>query len=436
MTNYKQSKGRVQGFGFEEVEVGQRYHQIPKTCRHCGEELTGKDEQPERHKVIDVPPLTLEVKEYQLHRLTCDCCGKTTKGQLPPEVPTTNYGDRLVSLVGLLSSGEYRQSHSMTQSLLSVLFGLELSRSSINRMRMQVSQALEKPVEAAHRYVQRQERVHSDETGFTQRNRDGSNPQERKGWLWVLCTPWVSIFQVSLQRSQKAAKELIGEGFGGIVNSDRYSAYNWLSVHQRQICWAHLKRDLIQIAERSGVSQEIGKALLARQNRLFRWWYRVRDGTMTRKQFVAAVKHLRRGFKRELEAACALPIGRQEKSALAKSVRTLGEILKVEDALWTFVYTSGVEPTNNAAERALRSGVIWRRTTYGSQSRKGSEFVSRILTTTTSLKAQGRNAWDFLSEALLVQRLGLPAPSLLPLPQPRDLSTPLALPPAFNFVRP
>jgi transposase len=94
-----------------------------------------------------------------------------------------------VSLVGLLSSGEYRQSHSMAQSLLSVMFGLELSRSRIYRMRTQVSEAVFAPVKAAHEYVQSQASVHSDETGFPQRNRDGANPQGRKGWLWVLCAP-------------------------------------------------------------------------------------------------------------------------------------------------------------------------------------------------------------------------------------------------------
>jgi hypothetical protein len=142
----------------------------------------------------------------------------------------------------------------MAQSLLSVLFGLTLSRSSIYRLRTQVSEAVSAPVAAAHEYVQSQASVHSDETGFPQRNRDGSNPQGRKGWLWVLCAPLVMVFWVSLQRSQQAAKDLIGEGFTGIVYSDRYSAYNWLPVHQRQVCWAHLKRDFTQIAERRGVS--------------------------------------------------------------------------------------------------------------------------------------------------------------------------------------
>jgi transposase len=320
------------GFGFYAVEDAHRHHHIPETCGHCGEALSGVDDHPHRHQVVEVPPLRLQVEEHQLHQLTCECCGQTTRGQLPPDVPSTGYGDRLVSLVGLLSSGEYRQSHSMVQSLLSVLFGLELSRSGIYRLRTQVSEAVSAPVDAAHDYVQSQASVHSDETGFPQRNRDGANPQGRKGWLWVLCAPWVSIFRVALNRSQQAAKDLIGQGFTGIVHSDRYGAYNWLPVHQRQVCWAHLKRDFTQIAERSGVSHAIGTTLLARQRRLFRWWHRVRDGTMTREQWVEAVAHLRVGFKAELESACALPIGANEKSPLAKTVRTLREILKVEEA--------------------------------------------------------------------------------------------------------
>lgn len=423
------------GFGFYPVEEKHRHHHIPKTCSHCGKELKGVDKEPQRHQIVDVPPLTLQVEEHQLHQLTCECCGKKTRGRLPPEVPTTGYGDRLVALVGLLSSGEYRQSHSMAQSLIRVLFGLKLSRSSINRMRMQVSRAIAEPVDRAHEYLQNQKSVHSDETGFPQRNRDGANAQERQGWLWVLCGALVSVFRVSLHRSRKTAKELIGERFGGIVHSDRYGAYNWLPVEQRQICWAHLKRDLTQIAERHGVSQEIGNALLARQRRLFRWWHRVRDGTMTREQLVKAVEHLRRGFKAELEAACALDIGVKEKSALAKSVRTLREIRKVEGALWTFVYQPDIEPTNNLAERALRSGVIWRRTTQGSQSKEGSEFAGRILTVTTSLKVQERDAWDFLSEALRAQRLGVAPPSLLPFPKPQDLVLPLGLlPPSTSMT--
>ena len=202
--------------------------------------------------------------------------------------------------------------------------------------------------------------------------------------------------------------------FFGIVNSDRYSAYGWIDLSQWQVCWAHLKRDLTAIAERSGVSKEIGEALLARQKRLFRWWYQLREGTLSREAFIERVNHLRAGFKAELEEAASLPIAKDEKSPLAKTVRTCRQLLKVEPALWTFVYTPGVEPTNNLAERALRPAVIWQRISFGSQSKSGSEFVARMLTVTASLKAQDRNILDFLTQACHAARLGLPPPSLIP----------------------
>ncbi|MDJ0571710.1 MAG: IS66 family transposase, partial [Pleurocapsa sp. MO_192.B19] len=294
------------------------------------------------------------------------------------------------------------------------LLGVEISRGSIGRLRQQVSEAIAEPVKQAQEYVKTQTIVNSDETSFTQGNRDGGNTKKTRGWLWLLATKWVKVFSVVLSRSQNTAQELLGEQFPGILISDCYSAYNWVDVEQRQLCWAHLKRDLTAIAERDGVSQEIGLALLRRENRLFRWWHRVRDGTMSREQLLEAAMALRAGFKAELEAAAALPVAPQEKSPLAKTVRTARRLLKVEPALWTFLFVEGVEPTNNLAEQALRAAVIWRRTSFGSQSQAGSEFVSRILTVVTSLKAQQRNPLDYLTEACLNKRLGLSAPSLIP----------------------
>jgi hypothetical protein len=224
----------------------------------------------------------------------------------------------------------------------------------------------------------------------------------------------VSVFEVVLSRSQATAQALIGQAFPGIVTSDRYSAYRWIEVSRWQVCWAHLKRDFTAMAERSGVSREIGEALLRRQRRLFRWWHRVRDGTLTRSDFINLVKPLRDGFKAELEAATALPIATVEKTPLAKTIRTCQQLLQVEPALWTFVQSPGVEPTNNAAERALRPAVIWRRTSFGSQSNGGSQFVSRLLTVVTSLKAQHRNVLDFLCQTCADTWLNQPTPSLLP----------------------
>ena len=45
----------------------------------------------------------------------------------------------------------------------------------------------------------------------------------------------------------------------------------------------------------------------------------------------------------------------------AKASGLCRELLRLWAALWRFLDTPGVEPTNNAAERALRPAVLWRR---------------------------------------------------------------------------
>ncbi|MEB3212275.1 MAG: IS66 family transposase [Leptolyngbyaceae bacterium] len=402
-------------------QCNQVYEEKPDVCSTCGEQLRGEDVHPHRHQVWELPPIQPLVMEYRLHELQCSVCGAKTRAPLPAGVSVSGNGERLSAVVGLLS-GVYRQSHAQVQGLMQEVFGIRLSYGGVNRLRGEMSEAIRPMVEQAKAYVCQQPLLHSDETSFPQGNRDGHNPQTRQGWLWVLVTPLVSWFAVVLSRSQETAKQLIGETFDGIVISDRYGAYGWIEVTRRQVCWAHLKRDLTAIAERSGVSQGIGESLLRRQQRLFRWWHRVRDGTLSRETFGQMVAHLRAGFKAELEAAARLPIGEREKTPLAKTVRTCQKLLQVEAALWTFVYTPDVEPTNNAAERALRPAVIWRRTSFGSQSASGSQFVSRMLTVSTSLRAQNRPVLEVLSQACRAARLGQQPPSLLPetemLPQP------------------
>lgn len=389
-------------------------HEVkPSVCQNCGAPLGGEDARPHRHQEIELPAIEPLLTEYRLHQLSCSQCGQKTRASLPVGVCASGYGERLSAMVAMLS-GPYRQSYRQVSGLMSELFGVHLSRGCIGRIRSEISEAVSEPVSAAQAYVQSQPVLHSDETGFVQGNRDGHNPHRKKGWLWVLTTPLVSFFSVALSRSQETAKDLIGEAYTGIVISDRCSAYTWIELSHWQVCWAHLKRDFTAIAERTGASQTIGEALLRRQRRLFRWWHRVRNGTQSREQFIQQVNYLRQGFKAVLEKSAALSFKADDKTPLAKTVRTCRRLLKIEPALWNFVYLSGVEPTNNAAERALRPAVIWRRTSFGSQSQSGSLFVARMLTVTASLKAQGRNTLDFLSEACLAARTGAVPPSLLP----------------------
>jgi transposase len=100
---------------------------------------------------------------------------------------------------------------------------------------------------------------------------------------------------------------------------------------------------------------------------------------------------------------------RRSASACAKTAGVCREILAVEVSLWTFARRTGVERTNNAAERAVRYAVCWRKTSYGTDSERGSRFVERMLTVVASCRQQGRSVLDFLVLAVSGQ-----SPSLIP----------------------
>jgi transposase len=385
----------------------------PSHCWSCGELLIGTDAEPQRCQIVDIPPLRPIVIEHRFHALSCGCCGQRTRAYDAEVVDGSRYGDRLCALVGLLS-GEYRQSHRMVVRLLAEIFEVELSVGSVGRLRQSISNAVSVPVTEVQAYVQHQAQVSVDETSFRQGNADGQNPTLRKGWLWVVVSPLVCYFQVLLSRSQAAAQTVLGEVFTGYVNSDRYSGYSWLPIEQRQVCWAHLKRDFTKIAERTGVSGELGKALLNHHQTLFELWHRVRDGTLSRAQFILEVEPIRHSIHQLLAEAAEYDIAEGEKTPLAKTVGTCHQLLKVETAFWLFVTVEGIEPTNNAAERAIRPAVLWRKCSYGSQSAQGSLFVGRMLTVVTSLRRQRRSVLEYLTQACSANRQGLPAPSLLP----------------------
>jgi hypothetical protein len=97
-------------------------------------------------------------------------------------------------------------------------------------------------------------------------------------------------------------------------------------------------------------------------------------------------------------------------------VRTCHKLLKQKEALWTFLEIQGIEPTNNAAERALRQSVIQRKISHGVQSRQGAICRSRLLTVTTTLRQQGRDVWQFMEQAWVAHHRGGVMPSLLPDP--------------------
>lgn len=369
----------------------------PLACRSCRRKLRGNDPSPLRHQVTEIAPVTPTVVEHRLHCLGCPC-GEWTRAPLPGGVPRGAFGPRLQAFVGLLT-GAYRISKRNAAQLLSDGFGVQLAVGSIKRLEDDLSDVLAAPVEEARQYIRLQSAVGMDETGWKQ--------GLRKAWLWTAATALVVVFAIRFSRGSKVAKELVGASYKGRVVSDRWSGYSWVAPKRRQVCWSHLKRDFEKLVEAGGELARIGEALQTRRKQLFAWWHRVRDGTLARSTFQTYVKPLR------AQVADLLRQG----AACTEDPRLAGmceEILKLEVAMWTFVRVESVEPTNNHCERELRHAVIWRKTSFGTQSDAGTTFVERVLTVIGTLRLQERNVLEYLAGACTAALDGKPVPSLLP----------------------
>lgn len=369
----------------------------PERCACCGADLSGVDPHPVRHQVTELPPVKAKVTEYQLHTLACPQCGESTPAWLPEGIPRGAFGPRIQALVSMFS-GAYTTSKRNIQDLLSDCFGVDLALGSVCPLEQATSQAVAAPVEEAKAYVKAQPAANIDETGWRQEN--------RKAWLWTAVTGLVSVFLIRASRGSKVVRELIGETFCGTVGSDRFSAYSFLPLRWRQICWGHLKREFQAFVDRGGPSAPIGEALIEQVELMFGWWYRVRDGTLKRSTF--------QGYMGKVRGRVNDLLRQGQRCAHPKTASTCREILKVEPALWTFVRKKGVEPTNNAAERALRHGVLWRKSSFGTQSQEGSLFVERMMTVVTTLRQQKRNVLEYLTAACEAALRGETPPSLLP----------------------
>ncbi len=373
----------------------------PERCENCRHDLSREAHRvevgsPELHQVAELPVVRAEVTEWRLHTQCCPRCDHATSAVLPPGVPTSCFAPRLQAVTSVLS-GVYRLSKRTLQGMLSHLFGIEISLGSIIACEQRTSGVLAPAVAEAHQYVQEQAIANADETGWRQ--------GRKRAWLWVAVTAQVTVFMIHARRGAVAAEKLLGR-FAGILGTDRWCAYARHLLRKRQICWAHLRRHWESFAQCKGEAARIGNALLEGTERVFKWWHRVRDGTMARSTFRAKIAEVRPGFQDLLQqgTGCGHP----------KVEGMCREILQLEPAMWTFARVPGVEPTNNAAERSIRTGVQMRKTSFGTHSEDGSRFIERMLTVSATLKQQRRNVVDYVTEACERSLWGRRPRTLLP----------------------
>ena len=373
---------------------------VPTTCTRCQAPLPQRpapgDPEPSWHQVAELPPLAAIITEHQGHARTCPGCGHLNRGEIPADIRAHVIGPRLAAVMSYLT-GRHHLSRRAVEELVETAFEVPVALGTVIALEAETTAALAGAYHEVREEVRGAAVKNTDETGWSEAG--------QKRWLWMAASATAAVFVIHLRRSFAGLKALLGEAITGVVCSDRWSAYSKLPLELRQICWAHLKRDFQKLIDRGGPADAIGRVGLEVVDCLFADWRAFRRDELDRPGLQARVERMARELQSTLERgrSCADP----------KAATFCANLLALYPALWLFAALEGVEPTNNHAERLLRSGVLWRKNAFGCHSAAGCRFVERMLTVVQTLRLQHRPVLDYLISAIAAHRSGQPAPQLL-----------------------
>jgi transposase len=383
-----------------EEEINDVVDHYPTECCGCGHEFAAAEKTPHagpgRHQVSELPVIAVRVTEHRTHRLRCLGCKKRTRAVLGV-VGESAFGPELQAALVTLTIRN-RISRRDLSELAGELFQVGVSTGAIDAICQRASRLLAGPHKHLVAYALASGAINVDETGWFLKGESRT--------MWTAATADAAVFKICEDRHSDRLTELIGPVFDGVVTSDRWWAYNILDPEQRQACWSHLIRDFRRHSEGLTHQKAFGEAGLALTKRLFDVWHAYR-AHQDRGRLALEMRPVQDELRALLEHAGA-------KSKLNRFHRVFANnLLKIWAALWTFVTTPGVEPTNNAAERALRGPVIARRLSYGNQSSDGEKFTERALSASVTCRLQRRSLYHYLSQLFTAHQHGRALPALI-----------------------
>jgi transposase len=378
----------------------------PDACRHCARALHARDDvgDPRRHQVTELPSMPAHITEYRCHRRRCRGCGTTTPAPLPDEL-AGQFGPQLTALIAYLTV-VCRMPRLVVQRFLEGALQIPISLGSTQAAWEEASAAVAAPYAELEATLPQVPVLNADETGHR------TNGDKR--WLWAFVARTFVLYRIAASRGSDVLRAVLGETFAGVLGSDRLPSYLKYVTGQRQFCWAHLTRNVLSALDLATTpsAKRFCREALVLQRRLFRLWHRfrgdptARGGPVTRQELIAKALPIEKAFFR---------LGERYLDAPNADVRNLACALFVHHPhFFTFVHEDGVEPTNNVAERALRTAVQWRKIMFGNRSAEGELAVARLLTVTRTCQLQQLNALAYLSAAIHCHRRRQAVASLLP----------------------
>ena len=347
---------------------------------------------------VELPKKMYRVTEYRACQYFNPVTGRIITTPLPPLIRQAGLcGARLSALVAFLKSSCHG-SFGTIQRFCGEVLHLRISTGQLAKVIQKVAQALRQPYQALQAQLPNEPALGSDETGHHDRG--------KLHWLWCLQTARFDFFHINRSRGSKVLRKLLGRHFKGVVHSDYYSSYRKFARLARalmQYCLAHLIRELRFLAEHHLQSLvRWAKKLLGWLRKMFKLWHQREQSNPEKVR--AGLVRLREQFLQVMR--------RPPRHPLARKLARRFQGTRAED-YFRFIERPGLEPTNNATERALRGAVIDRKVTQGTCGQPGMRWRERSWTVLGTCRKQNRNVLTYLHQALRAHWQGQPAPQLI-----------------------
>jgi len=367
------------------------------SCKNCNHNLEDIDSKLISSKqVFDIPPLNIEVTEYQLHSKTCSCCGSVNKPEYPSNLKSyVQYGDNLKILVAYLNTYQMLP-YDRISEFLEDFISHKISNGTIYNMLNSVYKQLEPFENDAKNLLLKSKVIHVDETGTRVKN--------KLHWTHVVSSSLVTYYMIHQKRGKEAIDEMaILPTYEGIAAHDHWKPYyNYNCTHS--FCNAHHLRELIGIVENEDVRWATDMhSLLTNMNNYI---YKLKENGKT-----SPSKGKIQQFYQQYDNICQSaikfypppdkPPKNKRKPKQCKGKNLLDRLITYKDETLLFFTNLLVPFTNNLAERDLRMIKVKEKISGCFASYKGAEIFNRIRGYISTVKKNNRSVLDEMKNALV-----------------------------------
>jgi len=352
---------------------------LPKCCPHCG----GSDLQPESCQAQyqeDIVRQTV-VRRFDVEVGRCRGCARRVQGRHPLQtsdavgVGAVQLGPEALTLAAILNK-QMGLSLGHTQQVLSYGFGLEASRAGLYRALARMAHRAE-PTYAGLVATARQSLVNGvDETGW----RVGGHLQ----WLHVAVSAQVTVYAILPGRGYQQSVTILGADYEGFLVHDGWAPYYRFEMAFHQSCVSHLLkrcREMAQIASPAAAAFPLAVLDLLRTSLQLR--DRFEQGEISEHGLCVATGRVEAKLDRMLE----VPYRNMPNQRLARHLD------HERPWMFAFLYSPGLDATNNAAERAIRGMVIARKVWGGNRTWEGARTQQVLVSVLRTCWQQGKDAF-------------------------------------------